>query len=376
MTESASGYDQQMDPLTNWSRGALKVLAEHPHVAFSIRAAVAAVIAWLVVQPMWGVADTYPYYAPLGAVIAVSSTVAGAVRESVQGVVAILCGAGLAVLAGLAPIPEVVALAIVVALGSALSGWRQLGTMASWVPTAALFVLIIGGNDPLRYFVGYLGLTSLGAVIGICVNSALPALYLNPSSSRLAGLREVLAEQLDDLAEGLLQEGALTSDEWHARYREIRPMAHRVRETVDHTMHARKGNWRAARHTELSQRQSAQAAALERLALLVEDVASLVIDHERAELTRTALGPALRPYAAHAFSDMAEALRSLDGSAADTELLLRVSGSADKLAEEIRKSRDKDGDEFWSAGTIVTGLRRAISALAPRGTTAALPTDW
>jgi hypothetical protein len=37
---------------------------------------VAAAVAWLVVLPFVGVADDYAYYAPLGAVIAVSATVA------------------------------------------------------------------------------------------------------------------------------------------------------------------------------------------------------------------------------------------------------------------------------------------------------------
>ncbi len=65
--------------------------------AQSLKAAVAAGLAWVLVLPLGGVADAYPYYAPLGAVIAVSSTVAGSLRSSLQAVVSIAIGAAIAV---------------------------------------------------------------------------------------------------------------------------------------------------------------------------------------------------------------------------------------------------------------------------------------
>ena len=42
------------------------------HLNLSLKAALAAALSWLAVLPLWGVADEYPYYAPLGAVIAVT----------------------------------------------------------------------------------------------------------------------------------------------------------------------------------------------------------------------------------------------------------------------------------------------------------------
>ena len=144
----------------------------------SAKAALAAALAWLAVQPMGGVANDYPYYAPLGALIAVTSTVAGSVRESLQGLAAILTGAALAILTLQTDLPVVADLAVVVGIGTAVSGWHRYGAMASWVPVAGLFVLIIGRGDAVDYATAYLGLTSLGAAIGIALNIAFPPLAL------------------------------------------------------------------------------------------------------------------------------------------------------------------------------------------------------
>ena len=62
----------------------------------AVKAAVAAALSWLLAMPLGGIADDYPYYAPLGAVLAVTWTVAGSVRESLQGLAAIAVGAAIA----------------------------------------------------------------------------------------------------------------------------------------------------------------------------------------------------------------------------------------------------------------------------------------
>ena len=57
-----------------WSRLG-DVLGRYPRVPLALKSAFAAGLAWLAVLPLGGVADEYPYYAPLGAVVAMGATV-------------------------------------------------------------------------------------------------------------------------------------------------------------------------------------------------------------------------------------------------------------------------------------------------------------
>src|SRR3712207_5602847 len=95
------------------------VLGRHPRLPLALKCAVAAALAWLLVLPLGGVADDYPYYAPLGAVVAVGTTVVSSVRASVQGLLALLLGAVLSIGVGSLPLPDVVAIAAVVGVGTA-----------------------------------------------------------------------------------------------------------------------------------------------------------------------------------------------------------------------------------------------------------------
>ena len=341
----------------------------HPRITQAVKAAAAAMIAWLLVQPLWGVADAYPYYAPLGAVIAVSTTVAGSVRESLQGLLGIVLGSGVALAVGLLGLPEVVALGAVVAGGTLVAGWWRVGGKADWVPLTALFVLIIGKADAADYAVSYLGLTSLGAAVGIGVNLLFPPMPLTPTQASVTRVRELVAQQLDDLAEGLLHEEAPTDEEWASRQRAITPVTLQMRDMVGHATEARRGNWRAASWREEADRQYQQARALELLAFLVEELTAFVVAHESADGVHagreTALGPQLRPYAAHAFQDMADALRSVESASADREYLVEAEAALDKLVEQVRVRRAESNRDLVAAGTLVMSLRRAIASLAP-----------
>jgi uncharacterized membrane protein YgaE (UPF0421/DUF939 family) len=346
------------------------------HLNLSLKAALAAALSWLAVLPLWGVADEYPYYAPLGAVIAVTSTVAGSVRESVQALAAILTGATLALLVMQGDLPVVADLALVVAVGTALSGWHRFGTKASWVPISGLFVLIIGRSDAVEYAVAYLGLTSLGAAIGIGLNIAFPPLALTRMADSVSRLRGVLADQLDELAAGLASDDPLTSDEWAARRHAIRPTLEEMQRVVGQATDGRRANWRARRWSEHAEQRYQQARALQQVSFLIEDITALVVDQERAERESVALGPELRPYAARALGAMAEVLRSVEGEAADPATLRSADTAVVALAEAIRTARQRSSSDLFAAGTVVTGARRALASLVPEDLRGDLPSDW
>lgn len=103
-----------------WLRHTAQTLTANPRFGMAVRDAAAASVSWGLVTALPGFAADYPYYAPLGAVIATSTTVAGSMRQSWQTVAAIALGAGLA-------------LAIDQLLG------RNLGTVAAVVGIGVLF---------------------------------------------------------------------------------------------------------------------------------------------------------------------------------------------------------------------------------------------
>jgi hypothetical protein len=149
-------------------------LQQHPAAVLAVKASVAAGVAWLVVKPLGGLADDYPYYAPLGAVVATSTTALRSLRESLQTLAAITLGAAVALAALSLPLPRLAGLVVTTGVGVALGSWHVLGSRSSWVPITALFVLLVGDSHPWHYALGYGGFVALGAVVGIAVDAAAP----------------------------------------------------------------------------------------------------------------------------------------------------------------------------------------------------------
>ncbi len=342
----------------------------------SVKTAFAAGVAWLLVQPLWGVADDYPYYAPLGAVIAVTTTVAGSVRGSLQGLGAILVGAVLALAASQGDLPVVADIVLVVGVGTALSAWRGFGAMGSYVPITALFTLIIGRNEAVDFAIGYLGLAAIGTIVGIAANIAFPPLAMRRMADSIHRLRNLLATQLDELAEGLMSESVLTEEEWRRRRHAIRPTTDELQQVVGHATDARRANWRAARWSQTADQRYQEARALQQVAFLIEDISELVMDQEHADRQEVALGRQVRPHAAHALQDLADVLRAVEGSCAPYDVLLEADQAVNKLVEEIRQERSRSGSDMFAAGTVVAGVRRAMASLVPVEHRDELPSDW
>ncbi len=69
---------------------------------------------------------------------------------------------------------------------------------------------------------------------------------------------------------------------------------------------------------------------------------------------KVALGVHLRPYAVHALGALAVC----------------------RLACEIREEPGRSSSDLFAAGTVVTGVRRAMVSLAPAELRHDLPSDW
>lgn len=342
----------------------------------AVKAAFAAATAWLLVQPLGGFVDDYPYYAPLGAAVAMSTTVVSSVRTSVQAVGAILIGAAIALLARVLLVETMstaasvaAAVALVVALGTAVAGWRLLGEMGGWVPIAGLFVLILGGQDPWTYVLAYGGLVGVGGLVGILVNAALPQMPLTSAARAQDALRHELAHQLDRLAVALEAEEPLSQDEWITVCSSLDPRMRRVEELAAQAMEARRGNWRAGRWSADSARQHRRARALQQLTGAVEEVVALVSDPSTPVHGSDAEAARLRAAVATALSRTADMLRAtgegVPESASRPAYELAAVAVRDLKREVARLALTPPvlvGDRGLAAAAIAVGLERAVTA--------------
>lgn len=325
------------------------------------KTAFAAGAAWLVVQPIGGFVHHYPYYAPLGAAVAMSTTVAASLRFTLQSVVAILSGAVLALAVRALPVGEPAAIALVTGAGTLVAGWPFLGRMSGWVPIAGLFVLILGGDQPGRYVVAYGGLTAVGALIGVAVNAALPQLPFAPASRAQADLRHRLASELDALADGLDAEDRL-DDGWESVVRSLDPQMREVEDLLRVGEEARRANWRARRWTELADRRHRQGRALRRLAGCVEEVVALTSAPGASVHDDGPAGSALRTALASALRSSAEMIRAVDEDDTDAgrEERERAADAVAELRRTVTRLPEPDRHRLDAAG-IVASLERAVS---------------
>ncbi|WP_153504784.1 FUSC family protein [Cumulibacter manganitolerans] len=332
--------------------------------ALALKAALAAAIAWSLIRPFGGVADQYAYYAPLGAVVVVSSNLAESVHSSVATVAAIALGTTLALGVRELPVPGVVSLAIVVGVGTVLGAWRRLGAMSGWVPIAGLFTLVVGGADPERYMFAYLGLTGFGALIGVLVNLIAPPLPLSATREMHEALRGILADRLDWIAEQFEGDELPVGDEWTMGRDATEEDRRRAEDLISRTMQLSRVNWRARRWRDTAHRQELQGQALGRLVFLVDNLVDLLARMEKAH-EKIALGPKLRMGTAEAVRATAAAVRSIEGAQAERELLDEAERATEALAAAIRESSAEDGDDRFVAGNLVVTLRRVQVMLEP-----------
>jgi uncharacterized membrane protein YgaE (UPF0421/DUF939 family) len=335
----------------------------------ALKVAVAAALAWVLIAPFGGVADEYAYYAPLGAVASVAGTVASSLRATLSSIAAIALGAVPAIAVLALSRPGVLSLALVVLVGAWVAGSARLGASASWVPISGLFILIIGAPDPWRYAGAYLGLVAFGALVGLAVNTVWPALPLRSTQRALDLLRETLALQLHDLADGVRAQPLPDGAAWAERRRDIDVHADQMDAMLAEVREAQRINWRASRWRRTAEDQYQQARALKGLSFLVEDIYDLVAGNERSDLGDVALGPALRPAAARAFEATADAL-AVAGGVDDDGRWETARGMTEGLADLIITMRNGTPHEFFAAGALVNALRRALDSLDPGATAA------
>jgi hypothetical protein len=352
----------------------------HPRWSLAAKGALAASLAWFVGLLAPEPFAQYPYYAPLGAVLATTSTVVRSVRDSLQSVAAVLVGALIARTVHLLPLPGLVELAMVVGLALLCVGWRIFGDMGSWTVMSSIFVLILGNGgdgDGMEFIGSYVGLILVGASIGIAVNLLLPPLPLTPSELALGRLRDGMADQVELLANWLEDRGTLDPDEWERRRQQLFPTVEGARAAIAQTREASRANLRVRykRNEYWVASQTRRAGALGTSAEVVDEIVRLLVEWERDGRDEVALGQRLRPEFAATLRAFASALRAAvtrdvadrpaAGAARDeaADAVARLDRSVEELRDVVRTAQRSSEQDYFVAGALIVNLARGADAL-------------
>ncbi|WP_253905792.1 aromatic acid exporter family protein [Arthrobacter sp. H5] len=337
--------------------GRLRGLLLHQRLLLALKAGLAAAIAWWIALQVPGVASQYPYYAPLGAVACMYPTIAGSAKQGFQTLVGLAVGFVLAIPVILLGAVSVLSVALVVGMGVLLAGLPKLGAGRDWIPIAALFVLLLGGDDPDGYSFGYLLQMLVGVLVGLGVNMLIfPPLHLNGVVHGLADLRGSLARQLADMGAAINESWPPEHAEWAARQNQLTQLGREVRSAVQLADSSRHGNMRQRRHNRDLNADYDSLRAMERVAFHVEDMTEILAGIIWRSPESTPLPPALVAPLAEAVTRTGAAIESWDP---EESHMTDAEDAVEHLIQQINH-RAADNQRIDAIATLGMGLRRIL----------------
>jgi uncharacterized membrane protein YccC len=278
------------------------------HLRLAVKCAIAAVVAWALAK--YAAGQPNPYFAPLAALLGVYPTVARSLRESIQYVGGFVLGAALAVPTGVLLGPGIAGIAVVVLLGVLIASWQRLGDQGAQVTFTALFALLLGDHQPLRYVTHRASEVAIGVVTGLVVNIVVfPPLQFRPAvhairhwGNDIARALEVLGDAMTDLRRGRRL--------WLQHDKQLTRSAEQARGAMRHARESSRWNPRASASRGGPQAEGAildfldmlttrtRAVARPMLEVAAEDLIPASFGEEYAGLLRT-LADAVRELADH-----------------------------------------------------------------------------
>jgi uncharacterized membrane protein YgaE (UPF0421/DUF939 family) len=261
-------------PFRPASSGPVRYWQDHTRLA--VKGAIAAVVAWVLAKYALGQPD--PYFAPLAALLGVYTTVARSLRESIQYVAGFALGAVLAVSVGLLLGPGTAGIAVVVLAGMLIASWRRLGNQSAQVTFTALFVLLLGGHEPLHYVTHRVSEAAIGVITGLVINIAVfPPLQLRPAEYAVRQWGNGIADALDFLADAVTAPGE-SGERWPQHDDQLSSSAQQAREAARHARESLRWNPRASVSRRVPRPDAATLGALEELTTRTRTVARSLID--------------------------------------------------------------------------------------------------
>ncbi|MCX6500555.1 MAG: aromatic acid exporter family protein [Arthrobacter sp.] len=275
----SSGHPSRVRRLSRAVAGSVSAALLWPRLQLATKAALAAGLAFYIAPFMPGSAADYPYYAPLGALVAMYENVSGSMRQGFQTLVGLAIGIGLAFMLFSLGSPTPLTVAIVMGLGVVLAGLPRIGSGSDWIPTAALLVLLVGGHNPDKFSFGYLVQMGAGVTVGVLVNLLVfPPLHFKAAALSLAELRLALAQQLWDMGKALKESWPPEHEDWSRRSESLADRARSVRAAVQKADASRRANPRRRLHPRDVDEDYRNLRDLERMTFHIQDVTQVLSD--------------------------------------------------------------------------------------------------
>jgi uncharacterized membrane protein YgaE (UPF0421/DUF939 family) len=341
----------------------LRAAVVHPHLLFAGKAALAAALAWTFALAIPGEASRYPYYAPLGALLALYPTVAGTLRSGLQTVAGLTIGIILAHIAVWAGDPNWLTIAFVVGVGVLLAGaLRRTAGGGSGIASAGLFVLVIG-NDDLGYSLGYFVQTVVGVGVGLAVSALiLPPLNLDDAVGQVSRLRRTASRQLQEMGEALEEDWAADDPRWPQRRDDLTATVRNAREALQYADESRKGNVRRRFHPHDADRDHRHVEVLEAVATHTLNITNMLQDALHGTSREQPLPAAVRQPLQQAFTAVGDVLDLWTVEEDDAGTLRVAERSLKALEIAAYESSSKDVP-FGAAAAIGMNLHRILQAV-------------
>ena len=346
--------------------GLLKTALAHPRLLQAVKTAVAVAIAWKLAPLLPGVANDYPYYAPLGVIVASFPTLMGSLKNAAQTLAGLVIGIGLAAAVIIFSEPSVLTVSLVVGIGILFGGIRQLGAGRDYVPIAGLFVLIVGGPNADGYSIGYVSQMSLGIVVGLAVNLLVaPPLRVSAAMKELSGLRNALGLHLGSLADALDGRWPPEEGEWSKQGATLARTSTAVRRALAEADESRRINPRARIRPHDLSTDYDDLAALENATFYVRDLTDVLAGAAWGTPVPVELPDVLRPPLSAAVRATAALVSEWDNGEPSLDTLTTAEEAAAAVTLAIHDHRELGAEGIVAASAAALDITRMLAALSP-----------
>ncbi|WP_026535462.1 FUSC family protein [Arthrobacter sp. H14] len=346
----------------------VKPILINQRTLLAFKAAVAVGLAWEIAPLMPGVLDEYPYYAPLGALLCMHQTVAHSFKYGLQ----ILAGLGIGLLLATGVLlfgaPNLLTISLVVAVGVLIGSMRWLGAPGQeYLPIAALFVLIVGGQRANIYSIGYLVQMTTGVVVALVTNAVIiPPLAFDAAVDTFSRFRTGLARHLNNVGEALKENWPPEREDWARQNEALAATADEVRTAIYTADESRKANHRARRHRRDIAGDFNDLHALENITFHIRDLTEVLAGAAWGKPFPFHLSADLREPLSGAIQKTAEALQAWDTGSTDTAVLDEAEDVLETLAVQLDEHQSSEAASTSAAVMVTMTLRRILAAIRPR----------
>lgn len=329
------------------------------------KTALAVGIAWTIAHYLPGVADDHPYYAPLGALISMHPTLMDSVKSSVQTLAALAAGMILALIVVFTVGPTVWTLALVAGVGVLLSGTGWFGAGREYIAVAAVFVLIIGGNDADAYSLSYLAQMAVGLAVGLAVNLLLaPGPFSAAAKARVEEYQREVADHLAGIGEAIDESWPPERTEWTSGADALETTARDVRAALAEADRSRRGNPRALGGRHGTETAHERLETLESIAVRVRDISDALEDVVRERPTAFPLDRELIPAIARACRATAGAIGAMGADDRSAHQARAAAAHGVRLLVDALEAGQPSARSILGPGVLVaTHLRRIVVLL-------------